>query len=600
VTGGTRNFSHCVLDSSGVKAPERVLEKAWRTSFFLEHGGSVSQGRNLLIAMEAVPEAERRRKTEAAERAFKVFCDKVAPKRLAVRRPAANDPQLDPQRLPGKAMDAEAFEKWKAGKDAAAAKLRAATEGEQAQIRAEVAEMMAKRMGGTRGSSGSPNAEGSPQQSLSNGGHGGSGDRTGGHVNKGGKSAKQKLVDAQLMKLKKERNPLGQPVRLKLPRLPGGVKGSSSKKGGAPSLALGDGTALGRTGASMVSVGTSEDGGSQSANSVDADTGFGGGFGGGGGGGGGGGEAEITSSGGGASLGAGSSLGAGLGVGGALGVGAAALPAELRRMAELALATCDPKATPAVSAAKALVVEERLGRYFAGVPAGGAAPTVQGSGVQPRDLRTEAAAAAAAAAGPGGSGGGKFQSGSASGGESIPGRGDPGGFNLRFNVPDKLHFVAPKQPGDAKKSFRHSPPPVSAPGEATAPRGGSGALHNRLHGGKGGGKGGGNGGGVAWVQRPPSGGSDVFPEAPYSATPFSGEGGAFTPMGSPPALGSGGPDSGRRSGENSGREMRDVFAGPGGGGDGSGSGFGSAEPWDYDSLFGSGPPGTGDSAQSDS
>lgn len=92
----------------GVEVPAHVREQAWRFAYFTEWGGGATSSKRLNIS--ALPEDEKKRRQEAAERAWKVFCEVEAPKRLAARRVAVNAPP--PEAAKGKEMSKIEFEAW--------------------------------------------------------------------------------------------------------------------------------------------------------------------------------------------------------------------------------------------------------------------------------------------------------------------------------------------------------------------------------------------------------------------------------------------------------------------------------------------------------
>jgi hypothetical protein len=92
--GGTQLFSHHVLSSLGVECPAASRENAWRFAFFSEYGGPVSAGRRR-PDLSAVPEEERKKRAEAAERAWRTFCERDAPKRLAGRKSAQEEDEAE-------------------------------------------------------------------------------------------------------------------------------------------------------------------------------------------------------------------------------------------------------------------------------------------------------------------------------------------------------------------------------------------------------------------------------------------------------------------------------------------------------------------------
>jgi hypothetical protein len=514
--GGTRAFSHCLLASAGGEAPVRDRENAWRASFFTEHGGSTTAGKRLLSSLDELSSAERAQRAEAAERAFKSFVELKAPARLANMPPPANDPRLVKVVAPGQVLEDAKFKEWKEAKDAKVRAAKAATEGEMAEIRREVEAMMERRRQEKAGSSG---AAGGQQLQIAAASPGA----------RKHKSAKQLAVEKQLLLLKKQKNPLGQPIRLKLPRVTGPGKGGGPGSGGQGKQAMRrrgnehvDTMRVSRISDSLVS-------GSSSDYSYENDSeGF---------------QAEEDGS-----------------------DGAAAPPPvrkypsqlsgldseeAISKMASLALTTCDPAATPAVSAAKALVVEEHMGAFLA---------TNSGS-------RGDAAMMSAAT--------------------PTNSSSSPSGFvnaqpwDHRYNVPTKLHYVAPKPEAVASQAKRQQRNEKRARELAALSSSSSSSLKAEAR------------TQDALVLQVPSSGlregdlnssNSKASDEQADGSSRQGDDNAAAPpplSASSALLGSSGPAT------RQGPPSWDGFSGLGGGGDGTGSGP-SDEPWDYGEFFAQG------------
>jgi hypothetical protein len=240
-------------------------------------------------------------------------------------------------------------------------------------------------------------------------------------------------------------------------------------------------------------------------------------------------------------------------------------------MASLTLATCDPAATPAVSAAKALVVEEHIGLLAASGNSGSGGRGSAGAAPSPGFASSSLA---------------EFEN-------SLP-------WNHRYNVPTKLHYVAPKPiavASEAKRAQRQEkrareaaalaaalaarePPPfvpARAPPALKVP-----ALALQLP--------------RARPLADPSGGGGgaVSSGDDPGASPGGGNrGGAGTapPLAPPPLSAAPGPPGSPGPEVRQGPPSWSGFSGPAGGGDGAGGGP-SDEPWDYGELFApdAGPP----------
>ena len=520
--GGTRAFSHCLLASAGGEAPVRDRENAWRASFFTEHGGSTTAGKRLLSTLDELSSAERAQRAEAAERAFKSFVELKAPARLANMPPPANDPRLVKVVAPGQVLEDAKFKEWKEAKDAKVRAAKEASEGEMAEIRREVEAMMERRRQEKAGSSGASGGQQLQVVAASPGA-------------RKQKSAKQLAVEKQLLLLKKQKNPLGQPIRLKLPRVTGPGKGGGPVSGGQGKQATRrrDNEHLDTMRVSRISDSIASR--SSSDYSYENDSG---GF-----------QAE----------------------GDADGAGAPPVrsyPSHLSglnnkeaisKMASLALTTCDPAATPSVSAAKALVVEEHMGAFLA---------TNSGS-------RGDAAMTAATPT------------------DSFA---SPSGFvnaqpwDHRYNVPAKLHYVAPKPEAVASQAKREKRNEkrarelaASSSSSSSSPKAGSQThaagdapkatpieLQVPTSGLRQGGElsGSSNPSSAVQADGDRQGDSTAPPPPPLSAS-------------SSALLGSSGPAT------RQGPPSWDGFSGLGGGGDGTGSGP-SDEPWDYGEFFAQG------------
>ncbi len=99
--GGTQQFSHHILSSIGVEVPPATREHAWRFSYFNDYCGTTSHKR-LDDVVASLSEDEKKRRAEAAERAWKTFVENEAPKRMAALRSAS---KTDPVTERGKTLD---------------------------------------------------------------------------------------------------------------------------------------------------------------------------------------------------------------------------------------------------------------------------------------------------------------------------------------------------------------------------------------------------------------------------------------------------------------------------------------------------------------
>jgi hypothetical protein len=181
-------------------------------SFIMEHGGFVSSGgvNEDIQKWMALPEAEKSKKRLEGAKHVEEWARTTAPKRLASygKTIAANDPELIGRVERGKEIDKQAWDEWVGKKEAQRQAVLKAKEADMAKIAADVEAMMERRQAARSAM---------PVQSVN--------PKTG----KKGKSAKQKLIDEQMLLLKKQQNPLGQPIRLRLPKVRSSSSGNNSR-----------------------------------------------------------------------------------------------------------------------------------------------------------------------------------------------------------------------------------------------------------------------------------------------------------------------------------------------------------------------------------